>query len=120
MAASVAAVSILWLRLQSPAQESTASNAFAPTGETLANNARTANSAGPANSYVVPRATARRSIVPSTQLANYVVAHSEFSSPVNRGNLLSALIASEAPAVGASSGSEEPTEDVDDDAKSPK
>ena len=123
MAASVAAVSILWLRLQTPTQERTAANGLAPTSGTVANNAPI--SANPANSYVVPRVIARRSIVPSTQLANYVVAHSEFSSPVNRGNLLSALIASETPAVGTSSGteepaSEEPTEELDDDAKSPK
>ena len=35
-------------------------------------------------------------IVPATELANYVVAHSEFSTPVNRPNLLSALMANEA------------------------
>jgi len=33
--------------------------------------------------------------VPSAELANYVVAHSEFSAPVNRRNMLSALVASE-------------------------
>jgi hypothetical protein len=53
-----------------------------------------------------------------TQLANYVVAHSEFSSPVNRGNLLSALMTSEPGTAGTSSGSEEPAEGVYDDAKS--
>jgi hypothetical protein len=74
--------------------------------------------AGP--SYVVPKVIPRRSIVPSTQLANYVVAHSEFSSPVNRRNLLSALMASESGTAGAPAGSEEPTEDVNDDAKSPQ
>jgi hypothetical protein len=34
--------------------------------------------------------------VPSTELANYVVAHSMFSSPVARRNLLSAFMTSEA------------------------
>jgi hypothetical protein len=33
--------------------------------------------------------------VPSTELANYVVAHSVFSSPVARRNLLSAFMTSE-------------------------
>ena len=48
------------------------------------------------NSYVTPRAPpVRAMLVPSTQLANYVVAHSMFSSPVARRNLLSAFITSE-------------------------
>ena len=34
-------------------------------------------------------------MVPSAELANYVLAHSEFSAPVNRRNMLSALVASE-------------------------
>jgi hypothetical protein len=47
-------------------------------------------------------------VVPSTELANYVVAHSMFSNPVARGNLLSAFMTSESPATGA----EEPQSDV--------
>jgi hypothetical protein len=39
-------------------------------------------------------------IVPATELAKYVVAHSEYSTPVNRSNLLSALMASEPAATG--------------------
>jgi hypothetical protein len=46
-------------------------------------------------SYVVPAIVERTPIVPSAELANYVVAHSEFSAPVNRRNMLSALVASE-------------------------
>src|SRR5207253_9118266 len=47
-------------------------------------------------SYVVPRAPAARAVlVPSTTLANYVVAHSMVSSPVARRNLLSAFMTSE-------------------------
>jgi sigma-E factor negative regulatory protein RseA len=117
VAASVAAAAILWLRYQSPTQpvvaanESVASSSFPE--------AVVSSSAGN-ESYVVPKSVARRSIVPSTQLANYVVAHSEFSSPVNRGNLLSALMVGESGTAGASSGSEEPIEDADDDAKTAK
>jgi hypothetical protein len=37
-------------------------------------------------------------LVPSTQLANYVVAYSMVSSPVAGRNLLSAFISSESPA----------------------
>ena len=37
-------------------------------------------------------APVRPALVPSTELANYVVAHSMFSAPVARRNLLSAFI----------------------------
>jgi hypothetical protein len=50
----------------------------------------------------------RAVIVPSTELANYVVAHSMFSSPVARRNLLSAFMTSE-PTTG---GAEEPQDDA--------
>ena len=110
VAASVAAAAILWVRFESPAAN----------GPVVAQTPATAAGAIVEPSYVVPKVIPRRSIVPSTQLANYVVAHSEFSSPVNRRNLLSALMASESGTAGAPAGSEEPTEDVNDDAKSPQ
>jgi sigma-E factor negative regulatory protein RseA len=47
-------------------------------------------------SYVVPLPTERRGIAPPAQLANYVVAHSEYSGPLSRRNLLSALVAADA------------------------
>ncbi|MGA7825236.1 MAG: hypothetical protein WCA14_13690, partial [Steroidobacteraceae bacterium] len=49
-------------------------------------------------SFVVPPANAAPAplLVPSTELANYVVAHSMFSSPVTRRNLLSAFMTGEA------------------------
>lgn len=115
VAASVAAAAILWVRFQSSPQGNQVALLAPPivTGPV-------ATSTSDGGSYVVPKATPRRSIVPSTQLANYVVAHSEFSSPVNRRNLLSAFMASESGTAGVPSGSEEPTEDVNDDAKSPQ
>jgi sigma-E factor negative regulatory protein RseA len=109
VAASVAAAAILWVRFESP-QDSPVVAQVQPVASPSALD----------TSYVVPKTAPRRSIVPSTQLANYVVAHSEFSSPVNRRNLLSALMASEPGTAGVQSGSEEPTEDVNDDAKSPQ
>ena len=115
VAASVAAAAILWVRFESRPDQVLAQDA----GGT-ANGVAVVQSADSAASYVVPKTIPRRSIVPSTQLANYVVAHSEFSSPVNRRNLLSALLACESGTAGAPSGSEEPTEDVNDDAKTPQ
>jgi len=116
VAASVAAAAILWVRFESPPDSQTLAVSSTTGGEGVGQSADSLV----APSYVVPKTLPRRSIVPSTQLANYVVAHSEFSSPVNRRNLLSALMASESGTAGAQSGSEEPTEDVNDDAKSPQ
>jgi sigma-E factor negative regulatory protein RseA len=111
VAASVAAAAILWVRYQSPVQEApVVAQSQAAAGASLDRRA----------SYVVPKTSPRRSIVPSTQLANYVVAHSEFSSPVNRRNLLSTLMASEPGTAGVQPGSDESTEDMNDDAKSPQ
>jgi sigma-E factor negative regulatory protein RseA len=121
VAASVAAAAILWVRYESPSSESPAIVQNTPAGSNRAVGQAADNLvATKANSYVVPRSTAHRSMVPSTQLANYVVAHSEFSSPVVRRNLLSTLMASEPGTAGVQSGSDEAIEDVNDDAKSPQ
>jgi sigma-E factor negative regulatory protein RseA len=120
-AAGVAAVAILWMRAQSPDVVPTvAQNLKSPgivIGPASPRSAATpvVNNGEP-DSYVVPKSPARRLVVPSTELANYVVAHSEFSSPVTRRNLLSAFMASESGTTGTSAGSEEPTEDVQDHA----
>lgn len=59
-------------------------------------------------SYVVPPAGAGASLALPASLANYVVAHSEYSSPLTRRNLISALISSDAAelAAGAAEGSD--------------
>jgi sigma-E factor negative regulatory protein RseA len=120
VAASVAAAAILWVRMESPQGAVVAQTEARSAGRTIGLSADTKAVVDLKNSYVVPKTNPRRSIVPSTQLANYVVAHSEFSSPVNRRNLLSTLMASEPGTAGLQSGSEEPTEDINDDATSPQ
>ena len=102
VAAGVAATSVLWLRAQAPAVlPLTAQHAEATVSAPLLRAAAGLSDA----SYVTPRTPAvRPMLVPSTQLANYVVAHSMVSSPVAGRNLLSAFISSESPPV--------PTEDV--------
>jgi negative regulator of sigma E activity len=92
VAASVAALSILWLQGSYPGAGTLVARAPAPPA---------AATAATPESYVVPRMTEARMTVPATELANYVVAHSEFSAPVSRRNLLSALMASEPAAAGA-------------------
>jgi sigma-E factor negative regulatory protein RseA len=120
--AGVAALSILWMRSQAPEAVPPFAQTAGPAVATVAASATGGPATAPVNtgepdSYVVPKTPGRRLVVPSTELANYVVAHSEFSSPVTRRNLLSAFMASESGTTGASAGSEEPTEDAQEDAK---
>ena len=93
VAVGVAVGSVLWLRAQAPFTAAPPSAHLTATVSVPA--AAVLSAAGAADSYVVPRAPAVRAMVPSTELANYVVAHSVFSSPVGRRNLLSAFMASE-------------------------
>jgi negative regulator of sigma E activity len=122
--AGVAAVSILWMRSQvapePPPLVAQAVPAVVNPNTKVNLTPASANQINLGPSYTVPKNAARRLVVPSTELANYVVAHSEFSSPVTRRNLLSAFMASESGTSGTSIGSEEPTEDVQDDAKNPQ
>ena len=98
VAAGVATVSIMWLRAQAPLTGAPQVTQVMAPGQAIM---PTAASAGQGDSYVVPRPKPAAVMVPSTELANYVVAHSMFSNPVARRNLLSAFMASESPAAGA-------------------
>jgi len=134
VAAGVAALSIVWLRGQGIDQPVTQRTVIAQQAGPAVTDARLVarqpSSAGAVTptvdtqmdgSYVVPKPSGRRSMVGGTELANYVVAHSEFSSPMTRRNLLSALMAGESGTGGTSAGSEEASEDVyDDAAKNPQ
>jgi len=92
VAAGVAVGCVLWLRAQNPlagaplSAHLTAATVSVPSAPVVP---------AAAESYVVPRTPAVRAMVPSTELANYVVAHSVYSSPVARRNLLSAFMTSE-------------------------
>ena len=103
LAAGVAVVSILWLRSQAlpggspvaaPVMVATRTATF---GSPSAQGALQAASATTTpDSFVVPPIQQRpMMVVPATELADYVVAHSAFSWPVSRGNLLSSLMVSE-------------------------
>ena len=118
IAAGVAALSVLWIRAQAPVGGD-ALIAQNPAPTTLSSPANgTANVSSTDNTYVVPaNVEPRTTLVPQAELANYVVAHSEFSSPMSRRNLLSALVASEsgtAGAAGESQGADEAATDVTD------
>ena len=59
-------------------------------------------SSGEPVSYVTPASMADRPVSAAHQLADYIVAHSEYSTPLMRRNLLSALVSSEDAADNAS------------------
>jgi sigma-E factor negative regulatory protein RseA len=93
LAAGVAAASILWLRAQDASPVLTAA---LPARAAAVRAAERASPAALDETYVTPKTpVARAMVVPSTQLANYVVAHSMFSSPVTRRNLLSTFMTSD-------------------------
>jgi negative regulator of sigma E activity len=108
VAAGVAAVSILWLRAEAPLAGAPLTAQLALPVQTPGTAQRVASSVpAQADSYVLPRAPVSRAVVvPVTELANYVVAHSMVSSPVARRNLLSAFMTSDPGAAGT----EEPLE----------
>jgi sigma-E factor negative regulatory protein RseA len=103
VACGVAALAIFWVRTQTfvagPASPAAPLTAYLdprpaaasvppmPTGASQSSNEP--------DSYVVPAATDTPAFAPTTELANYVVAHSEYSSPLNRRSLLSSFVASE-------------------------
>jgi negative regulator of sigma E activity len=117
LAAGVAAVSVFWLRSQALSGHS---HVVAAT--VAANSSLVAPAAQPAlqtasvtasDSFVVPPAPqGRMMVVPATELADYVVAHSAFSWPVSRGNLLSALMVSEPGTSSTPAGSDQPAAGV--------
>lgn len=110
IAAGVAALSIVLLRQQTEVQATAA--VAAPAGATtivlpgVPSQRLQAAAAVPVaaqalkgsrepESYTVPATRSGDAGIASAQLANYVVAHSEYSGPLARRNLLAALVASE-------------------------
>lgn len=100
LAAGVAAMSVFLLRNQILAQEETLA-AAAPTEQRVDAVATVAaagstdillNGNGEPASYVVPRGAGSGASPVPVSLANYVVAHSEYSSPLARRGLLSVLV----------------------------
>jgi sigma-E factor negative regulatory protein RseA len=114
VAAGVAAASILWLRAQAPLGESPALIADAHNAPSEQVTVVTPPAGAP-DSYVTPAAppAARAVVAPGAELANYVVAHSMYSAPVARRNLLSAFMTSEP----APAGTEDPQGDAKSDLK---
>jgi sigma-E factor negative regulatory protein RseA len=115
IAAGVAAVSIFWLRgIQEPTDvlqaEVTAPQTIVltpePAGATVAMNAPPAvespRTNGEPGAYSTPAPNPSTSIVPPARLANYVVAHSEYSGPLSRRMALLGIVGAEGGEAGAS------------------
>jgi hypothetical protein len=123
VAAGVAAVSILWLRVHTvpgtmvAPTELAAVPASRVSAPAVVASAATRRPPGP-DSYVVPPAAhGALAVVPATELANYVVAHSMFSPPVARRNLLSSFMTSDPGAAGPIAVSTDGAQDPPRDAK---
>jgi sigma-E factor negative regulatory protein RseA len=107
IAAGVAAVSIFWLRdAQGPAELNLQASTTAPTtivltpepsGSPIAvDTAREpAGSSREAGQYSTPAPSSVTSIAPPARLANYVVAHSEYSGPLSRRMALLGIVGAE-------------------------
>ncbi len=91
VAAGVAAMAILVI--QQPQQDDPSAT-YAAQGPSPVNTV-TEHIPNTAASYIVPASTASSSIVPAARLTNYVVAHSEYSSPLGRRSVLTGVLAEE-------------------------
>jgi sigma-E factor negative regulatory protein RseA len=89
IAATVAALAIFSVQragVQAPGPTAANVRAVAPT-------AIVAQSSDEPASYIVPTSTSQLAFVPATRLTNYVVAHSEYSSPLARRSVLTGVLA---------------------------
>jgi negative regulator of sigma E activity len=94
IAAAVATASVLWVRSQAPigSDAIVADNSPAPI-TVVAQNDTADNTDGASEGYVVPQNVEPRTIImPPAELANYMVAHSDYSTPVTRRCPLSVLV----------------------------
>ena len=88
VAATVAAVAIFTVQRAGVAPGPVAANQPASAPTTLV-----AQTDDEAASYIVPTNTTQSAFVPATRLTNYVVAHSEYSSPLARRSMLTGVLA---------------------------
>ena len=89
IAAGVAAVAVLTMQPQPIGQPELTTGQ----PQMVAANEPTVAPADADASYVVPTSTSNSAFIPATRLTNYVVAHSEYSSPLGRRSVLSGVLA---------------------------
>lgn len=107
IAAGVAAVAVLTMQ---PAVQPELGGSAAPlvaANQPAANEPAIAATNDVESSYVVPTSTTVSAFIPATRLTNYVVAHSEYSSPLGRRSVLSGVLADDEEAQALESGEAE-------------
>ena len=87
VAATVAALAIFSVQRAGVAPGPIAANEPAAVSTSVV-----AQNDGEAASYIVPTSTSQSAFVPATRLTNYVVAHSEYSSPLARRSVLTGVL----------------------------
>jgi sigma-E factor negative regulatory protein RseA len=114
IAASVAVMSVMWLRNQEPAETVVASNsptesvvltadAATPVADVRVTSPASVSASQP-DRYSTPAPSSQTSIAPPARLANYVVAHSEYSGPLSRRMALLSLVGTESAEVAVGEG----------------
>lgn len=116
IAAGVAAIAVLTMQ-PSVQPELVGAPLIAANNQPAANDAAVAL-AEDDSSYVVPTSTSNSAFIPATRLTNYVVAHSEYSSPLGRRSVLSGVLADDEEVQALESGEAEVQVSVEDDAAS--
>ena len=84
IAATVAAIAVFSVQQSGVTPDTVATNAPATAPQAVV---------AQSTDYVVPTSTSSPAFVPATRLTNYVVAHSEYSSPLARRSVLTGVLA---------------------------
>lgn len=108
IAAGVAAIAVMTLQ---PVGQPELGGSEAP--QLVAANEPAVAAADAEASYVVPTSTSNSAFIPATRLTNYVVAHSEYSSPLGRRSVLSGVLADDEDTGDMDGATDEATEDPD-------
>jgi sigma-E factor negative regulatory protein RseA len=93
IAAGVAAVAVLTMQPAVQPDLGAVNTPLVAANQPAANEPSVAPAADAESSYVVPTSTTNSAFIPATRLTNYVVAHSEYSSPLGRRSVLSGVLA---------------------------
>lgn len=113
IAAGVAAVAVFTMQPMGQSDLGVVSTPLVAANQPAANESVVGSDA--ASSYVVPTSTTQSAFIPATRLTNYVVAHSEYSSPLGRRSVLSGVLADDEEAQALESGDAEVKISVDGD-----
>lgn len=107
IAAGVAAVAVLSFQPVGQPDVGPLNAPLVAANQPAANEPTVAPAEDTESSYVVPTSTSNNAFIPATRLTNYVVAHSEYSSPLGRRSVWSGLLADDDEAQALEAGEQE-------------